>query len=311
VTNILFDLPSPTRAAIEDASREGHPPWSFINRGRFVEGIGVRTSDGAQAGSFYGLAADSLEAIPSNARFLAVSGKASDFQNLPDFRELEGVQVYDRVTDKEIRVLATLRSLRMLSICYVRTDKIDALGALRNLVHLHCDDAPTLTRFQFLQPLRGLRTLWLEHLRGLAGSMWTAMRLRTLEPLAALARLQQLHLVNVRVDDGSLAPLTRLTTLRQLRVPNWFRVAEFAALAAFLPTTEGSFHSPWFFEPKPLDEPHYSACKRCGRYALGMTLGKPMKQLCPACDAAKIAKVILQWETLVAAVRPHPSQRRH
>jgi hypothetical protein len=29
-----------------------------------------------------------------------------------------------------------------------------------------------------------------------------------------------------------------------------------------------------------------------------------MKRLCPECDSAKIAKVMLHWETLVAEVRP-------
>ncbi|MBI4503481.1 MAG: hypothetical protein HY700_20265 [Gemmatimonadetes bacterium] len=321
MTDILFELPAHARAAVEDASNEGHPPWSFINRARFVEGASIRKSNGAQAGSFYGLAANSLATVPPNARFLAVSGRARDFQNLPDFPELEVVQVYDRVTENEIRVLAQIRSLHMLSLYNIRAQNVDPLAALRNLAHLHCDGAPTLTRLHFLQELRGLRTLWLEHFRGLkelseigaltqlwglvlAGSMWTAMRVRSLQPLSALVRLRQLHLINVRVDDGSLVPLTRLTNLRQLWVPNWFRVAEFAALAAFLPTTDGPFHSPWFVEPKPLEEPHYSACKRCGRHSLGMSLGKPVKHLCPECDAAKIAKLIRHWATLVAGAGP-------
>jgi hypothetical protein len=318
----MFDLPSPTRTAIEAASGDGHPPWSFINKARFVDGVGVRTSEGAQAGSFYGLAADRLDAVPANARFLGVSGRAPDFRSLPDFRQLEVVQVYDRVTDDEIAVLAQVRSLRMLSLYNLRTSNADQLAALSGLEHLHCDDAPKLNRLLFLRELRDLRTLWLEHFRALddvseisalgqlgglvlAGSMWTAMRLHSLKPLAALDGLRQLHLVNVRVTDGSLAPLTHLTNLRQLRVPNWFTKPEFAALAAFLPKTEGSFHSPWFLPPTRVEEGSgYSTCKRCGRYSLGMTLGKPVKHLCPNCDSAKVAKLVLQWETLVSQVKP-------
>ncbi len=326
VPNSLFDLPSETRTTIEEASTQGHPPWSFINKARFVDGASVRKSEGADAGSFFGLAADTLDAVPAKARFLAISGRAPDFRNLQHFPELEIVQVYDRVTEREIAVLAQMRSLRMLSLSYIRALDADPLGKLINLVHLHCDDAPKLKRLQFLQALPRLRTLWLEHVRNLtelseigrltqlcglvlAGSVWTAMRVRSLQPLSEMLRLQQLHLVNVRVDDGSLAPLTYLTNLRQLRVPNWFRTAEFATLAAFLPTTEGPFHSPWFVEPQPLDEATYSACKRCGRYSRGMTLGKPVKHLCPKCDAEKVAKVFLQWETLVAAVRPGRGHR--
>ncbi len=319
--NAIFDLPPATRVAIEEASTEGQPPWSFINKARFIDGAGVRKSGGAQAGSFYGLAASSLEAVPAEARFLAVSGRAADFGNLPDFRELEVVQVYDRVTEREVQTLGQIPSLRMLSLSYVRTTSADALAALRHLEHLHCDDAPKLTRLEFLQRIGGLRSLWLEHFRGLrelsqvgvltqlrglvlAGSMWTALRVESLTPLASLVQLQQLHLINLRVADGSLAPLIGLAKLRQLRVPNWFAMAEYAALAAFLPTTEGAFHSPWFVEPRLVDEPSYSSCKRCGRYSLGMTLGKPTKHLCPDCDSAKVAKLMLQWETLVAQVRP-------
>ena len=275
----------------------------------------------AQAGSFYGLATDSLGSVPPEARFLAVSGRAADFDKLPDFHSLEVVQVYDRVTEREVDILAQVPSLRMLSLSYIRTTTVDGLAALRRLEHLHGNDAPKLTRLEFLQSVDGLRTLWLEHFRGLtelsqvgalnqlrglvlAGSMWTALRVKSLKPLSALAQLQELHLVNVRVGDASLSPLTRLTTLRQLQVPNWFSMSEFAKLAAFLPATEGRFHSPWFVEPKPVDERSYDTCKRCGRYSLGMTLGKPVRHLCPNCDSAKVAKHMLQWETLVAQVTP-------
>jgi hypothetical protein len=322
VTNTLYNFPPGTRKAIEEATQEGHPPWGLLNSARFREGISIRKLEGAQAGSFYGLATNSLDNIPADARFLAISGRAPAFRNLPDFRELEVLQVYDRVTEKEIGILAKAKSLRMLSLYNVQTDNADPLGGLANLEHVHLDTAPKLNRFQFLRTLKELRTVWLEHLRSLhelseigslnqlsglvlAGSMWTAMRLRTLQPLTALAGLRQLALVNVRVDDGSLTPLTRLTNLRGLRIPNWFSVAEFASLAAFLPSTAGSFHSPWFVEPKQVEEASYSTCKRCGRYSLGMTLGKPSKRLCPNCDAAKVQKVVANWETLLAAVKPH------
>jgi hypothetical protein len=285
-----------------------------------VDGAAVRKSGGAQAGSFFGSAANRLDSVPAKARLLVVSGRAPDFPNLPDFRELEIVVVYDRVTEREIRVLAQLRSVRMLSLYNLQATNADPLAALRGLEHLHLNTAPKLTRLQFLKELPALRTLWLEHLRGLhelshvgaltqlrgldlAGSMWTAMRLRNLEPLSALIHLQQLRLVNVRVADGSLLPLRGLARLRRLWVPNWFAVAEFAALAASLPTTEGDFHSPWFYEPKPVETPSYDTCKRCGRYSLGMTLGKPAKQLCPHCDAIKVAKVVMKWGTLVAQAK--------
>ncbi len=322
MAHALFDLPADLRSAVRDAAGEGHPPWPFINRARFIEGAEIRTSDGAVAGSFFGPAAGTLDAIPRDSRYLAISGRAPDFQNLTQFGALEVVQVYDRVTDAQLRVLGQARSLRMVSLFGVQATDLNPLAELAQLEHLHCDDAPTLTRLQSLTQLRHLRTLWLEHFRGLrelsqiglltqlgglvlAGSMWTAMRVRSLRPLSALVQLERLHLVNVRVEDGSLAPVTGLTHLRELRVPNWFGIEEFAALAALMPKVDGTFHSPWFVEPKPLDRPGYSVCKRSGRYALGMTLGKPAKRLCPDCDAAKVAKHIGLWNTLVAAARQH------
>lgn len=133
--------------------------------------------------------------------------------------------------------------------------------------------------------------------------MWSNHHLESLKPLTSLTKLECFVLIDTRVRDESLEPLTHLSQLRYLALPNFFAITEFAALAAALPNTVGHHRSPWFREPRNASKLGYAACKKCREYAPGMTIGKPRKMLCPKCHAERIAKHIARWHELVSAER--------
>jgi RNA polymerase subunit RPABC4/transcription elongation factor Spt4 len=322
----LFDLPPIVRRLIDAGTPIGEPPWAYISFAGVNLGIRVRIAGTTAPGSFFSAKqAAALADVPRSARFLYLDGNVPDLEELPGFKHLETL-VLGPVGERELAIVGQAKSLRIVSLTGIRTTTLDRLAGLTRLEHLACADSPSLTKLGALRALPKLRTLVLGHLRkftdlrevspltqlrGLTfgGSMWTAARVKTLTPLSALTGLQVLEVSRVRVADASLRPLTALRRLRYLGVSNWFPIDQFAEVAAVLPDVGGGgFRSIWWFPPEPTDQYDFRACKRCKRFTLGMTTGKPAKRLCPECDRAKIAKHTERWEALVAAARARRSR---
>jgi hypothetical protein len=155
------------------------------------------------------------------------------------------------VDDAFLDEIVRMPALETLSLGTVTAADLRPLAALPRLRRLVVKDAP---RIEDLEWTRGLQveSLGLENfkrvtlldplaqltgLRGLAveGSMWTAMRVASLQPLAGLQALEGLFLTNLRVADRSLRPLHALPELRELQCARWYAEGEFAALAAARP----------------------------------------------------------------------------
>jgi RNA polymerase subunit RPABC4/transcription elongation factor Spt4 len=249
--------------------------------------------------------------------------------DLPRLATVPGIQALVLIGEARtdtVQLLGTLTSLRSLSLTAARGADLAPLRHLSHLEHLTLA-GPHIASLEPLTELDGLESLALTDLAKvpgideitalrrlrwlfISGGMWSKYRLPTLEPLATLGNLECFLLISAHVQDGSLEPLTRLSRLHHVGLPNYFTITEFARLAASLPAAMGPFRSPWFFEPRPVDEFHYAACKRCHRYAPGMTIGTPSKRLCPNCHANRIAKHVARWESLVSAARNLPARSK-
>lgn len=172
--------------------------------------------------------------------------------------------------------------------------------------------APSLVDLSFLSDLPALRVLYLDDmkridlsslpelpaLRGLhlGGTMWSTLKFESLAPLTRLTGLRYLRLSNARPVDGSLRPLAQLRELRELELPNFFDVQEGARLASALPTTKGNALTPYFTPDRGVEEgSSLFRCEKCGGGRVMMT-GKPSVILCRNCDDAKIRKRVLRWE---------------
>lgn len=140
-----------------------------------------------------------------------------------------------RVTATDLQALARLPRLRRLVIRdATRVADLEWTRAL-SLESLALENLKCVDTLEPLAEQRGLRGLAVE------GAMWTAMRVRSLEPLRGLQRLEYLFLTNLRVGDGSLRPLHGLARLRFLQCARYYAAGEFAAMAEALPELQGNW----------------------------------------------------------------------
>ena len=155
--------------------------------------------------------------------------------------------------------IARLPRLHTLHLEDVTTADLAPLAMLPALERLTIEGATKVPDLEWTRGLRSLRVLGLEHFKrvddlsplaertgltalAVEGSLWTAMRVATLQPLASLQALESLFLTNLRVADRSLQPLHALPRLRELHCARFFPPSEFAALAAARPGLDCS----WF-----------------------------------------------------------------
>lgn len=255
---------------------------------------------------------DDLSALPADAVFVATRGTAAHLERLATGTRIEAVWA-SPVTPALLRILARLPRLRAVYLYNAGKIDLAPLGELTSVEHLLIAWAKQLSDVSWLERLPDLRTLYLEDMKRLdletlpalpmlqalqiGGTTWSTLEASSLEPLTRLPALQYLALSNVRSLDGSLAPLHALTRLRELHLPNFFAVEECARLAAALPGTSGRILTPFYTEPKTNANGSYAfPCKQCGGPRLMLT-GRPASILCPTCDAARIAKRVVRWET--------------
>lgn len=310
----LFAVPEPVALLARQHAEHGQHPWGLIS---IAVGTGSRVHP-IQPGSFFGLRATSLAGVPKSARFLHLDGAASDIRCLPEYDQLETL-ILDDPTDQAIHVIGELKSLRSLSLNRVAPMSLGRLAGLHHLEHLALS-ARSLPALVPLAALPRLHTLVLglgtgtvdlqslapfTRLRGLAlggEGVWTKVKVPTIAPLANLTSLRSLTLL-VRIGDQSLRPLVRLSKLTHLQVPAWFKLAEFALLAARFPSLSGLDLTSIWFAPPVKGGHSETACRTCGEYQPGLALGKPCRAWCPRCDEAKIARREVEWRRMVDEAR--------
>ena len=141
----------------------------------------------------------------------------------------------ERVTATDLQPLARLQQLRRLVVRdATRIGDLEWTRALA-LESLALENLRSVHSLESLADQRGLRAL------GVEGAMWTSMRVRSLEPLRDLERLEYLFLTNLRVHDGSLHPLHGLRRLRFLQCARYYAQGEFTELAASRPELRGNW----------------------------------------------------------------------
>ena len=254
--------------------------------------------------------------LPADAVFVATRGTAANLDRLATAACIEAVWA-SPVTSALLRILSRVPRLRAVYLYNAGKVDFTPLGELTSVEHLLIAWAKQLSDLSWLDRLPNLRTLYLEDMKRLdldtlpalpklqalqiGGTMWSTLEVPSLEPLARLPALQYLALSNMKPFDGSLAPLHTLSGLRELSLPNFFAVEECARLAAALPGTSGRVLTPFYMEPNTNANGAYAfPCKKCGGPRLMLT-GRPASILCPTCDAARITKRVVRWETARAA----------
>ena len=235
---------------------------------------------------------------PSTATDVRLVADARGWDRLPALRNLARLWCF-RINDERLALITQCRSLKRLYLDGVRVP-LHGVNRLTNLEVLSVDSATRLESLEEVPaslPLEGLSVTNAPKVRSLAplrerhhlralnvsGGVWSKMTVDSLGPLAGLGELKYLDLMNLKVQDGSLEPLGSLIGLRELNLPNFYSVHEFAKLAARLRGTQ----CPWF---RPtVDLPNVD-CRKCGKESLVLLTGKRTRTMCRFCDADRIRK---------------------
>lgn len=234
-------------------------------------------------------------------------------QALPTMQGVRRLWFTSRVPQPLFDAACRIEGLTDLWIKWSGITTLDAVAGLRALERFHLGDSNSL---QTLQPLAGmtrLQWLWLDGmskipdfeplaaLTGLEGLCITGpeskpLTVPSLAPLAKLRGLRWLHLGTLRPAEGGIELLGELRELAYLGLPNYYTVEQFAALAARLPHTRGSWLAPYARQ-----HPANFRCPKCRQRGQVFTAGTPMRRLCPACDAPALAQHVLRYRSAQAA----------
>jgi hypothetical protein len=292
--------PSPELAsALRDDAQDGRPLYELVvPRRPIIEDIAV---------------------APPETTFLATRGTGDHLERIADLDRLETLWANPASTEL-FHACARAPALKAVYVCHFKRLSTVALAGAPKLEHLMLGWAPQLVDLSFLRDLPALRTIYLEDMKRvdlttlphlpqvtglhLGGGRWTPLKVDSLQALTRFPRLRYLRLSNVRPIDGQLRPLSELSELRELFLPNFFELEEVARLAGALPRVTSNTLTPVF---APWDGGHPASapyvCPRCGATRKMMT-GKPVSLLCPVCDASKYQRRVARWELARAAGWP-------
>ena len=186
---------------------------------------------------------------------------------------------------KDLSALAVPKGLKSLHLGHsARVTSLEPLARLKQLRWLELDGVKAVVDLESWSDLADLVGL------GFSGAEFRRQTLPSFAPLARFKALRWLNLGALHSEDGSLAPLGTLTSLRFLNVANFFSPEQFASLSLQLPQTRCA----WFAPYVSLTEAFL--CTVCHRERRVLTSGRPGRILCPHCDARKFQTHLGRWQ---------------
>ncbi|MBC8063543.1 MAG: hypothetical protein H7Y17_01835 [Chlorobia bacterium] len=193
-----------------------------------------------------------------------------------DKLDVEALFVYEaRITD--VTPFTRLRNLKHLRIEWaVKLSDISPLAELSSLESLHLSDTPKMQDLSPVASLKELRDFVFE------GGVWNRNTATSLEPLSELPKLEEVHLLNLKVLEDGLRPLAKCPSLRKLEVSNQFKTEDYAYLAGVRPDIACQHFAPWV----PLSD------------GMVMTTGKGKRILHRIADYRQIEAAEAGFETL-------------
>lgn len=201
-----------------------------------------------------------LVEINDDVQELAISGKTKNIELLGKLkiRDLWIFAVNQKQFDKimtyvnpevlyvyEMRVenlskLQEMSNLRALYLCWnTKNTNLWDLRYNKNLSYLLIEDFSKLEDLTPIKDGKNLEGLFL------GGAIMKTLNVKTLEPIGDLVRLNELTLMNIKVNDRSLEPLMNLKRLKKLNLSNQFPMEEYAKLSVVLQNTECEFFKPY------------------------------------------------------------------
>lgn len=250
---------------------------------------------------------EDISELPLHSEYIACFGKCKSLAELDKFSELKFLWL-SGVNEKQAQLLPKLASVEILVVHDLRTATLSLLKCFPNLKTLMIWGNTKTSKLTELALLNKLEILGLEHFPKVAaideisllknlkmlcltGSVDTALKIDTLEPLAQLQDLELLHITNLKVSDESLSFVEKLRSLKELQVSNQFPTAEYASLKSKCPDVHCTHFVPYILGSLE--------CRKCGA-GQAMVIGKSKPFICPECHPERLQKYKREFEALVA-----------
>lgn len=193
----------------------------------------------------------------------------------------------------DLQILQWFPSVRRLQVW--QSNKVISLSGLEHLPDLNWLMLSELGTLPTLEPLRNCAKLeWLALTGGIR--KWQLLE-GNYTPVAALRQLRGLLLGGVR-GPSDLGPLLDFPDLEYLSLPPaLFPVEEIARLAARYHCYAAARY--WLLEFKDDTQ----GCPRCGTKRVFLFLQRKRRTWCPNCDAARLQRIIEEFEELIERYR--------
>ncbi|HFJ9483118.1 internalin [Bacillus cereus] len=201
-----------------------------------------------------------LAGINEDVQELAISGKTKNIELLGELkiRDLWIFTVNQTQFDKIMEYV----NPEILYIDEMRVENLSKLQKMSNLRRLYLGWNPKNTDLWDLSYNNNLSYLLIQgfskledlspikdgkKLEGLflGGAIMKTLNVKTLDPIGDLVELNELTLMNIKVQGRSLEPLMNLKRLKKLNVSNQFPMEEYAKLSVVLQNTECEFFKPY------------------------------------------------------------------
>lgn len=254
-------------------------------------------------------AIDDVRAVPGKTTVMRLKIGAKNLSSLSDSADLKRLWCFNG-DETSINAICHCKSLVSLFLENIKTDDLSCIRNLANLKVLSMDTCSkisslnglmklqmnlsglALTNFKNVHSLEPLHTMTSLKALVVDGSMWTRMKIKTLEPVGRLTNLELLQLHNCKVEDQSLRPLAALKNLKQLNIANFYPMEEFARLSQQLKTTKCIWFEPYVEMPG-------IECKKCKRANMLMLTGKGKRMVCSKCDEKRLGRHLREWNDAI------------
>lgn len=181
---------------------------------------------------------------------------------MPKLKTVRYLWFCSRVNQEMFEAACEMDNLEGLFIKWSGIKKIDSLLKLKNLKHLHIGSSAQIENIRVFRDINWLTTLSLEQLNnvtdftdiagmtnlqglGIDGSIWTAQKIDTLQPIGQLRGLKYLTLTNTRTKNKSFDPILNLKELVRFNSSWNYPVREFEKLKGLPNLKYGNVETSW------------------------------------------------------------------
>lgn len=239
---------------------------------------------------------------------LLIGRETKNIERLQFFSNLNKLWIQS-VNQNQFDTILSLVNPKMLYIYDMRVEDLSLLSSLTNVEVLALEWNTKATKLWDLSTNTSLRALSVKDLSklndistlqnnkilellDLSGGDWDSLRLNSLEPLRNLPHLKYLGLSNIKVQDESLEPVSKLISLQELEISNQFPTIEYARLSVSLPHTKCEMFKPYVLFSNSID----------GKDV--MVVGKRKPMLNSKSDQLKLQKYKEQFKALQNTFKP-------